>query len=396
MSKLKFVTISGKPRNWDDEKCSEAILKLGLDVKELQGLKIKINPLVNKSTKEVRSDECTVEVLKSQNKPWSREWTSVLRQIFNSDGYTNGWLDYVTLDSVSVPKAEKKIKISSEGAMILKTFVDKNLKEIDNNHEITTFYIDTEAEFKKYGIQIPGICLVVADKRATKASLKKEPLVKKFDLSKTLKRYSDWKKGTVANVDGECWYCIYVSALDARNNGIKALKEEIEMKKIGYLNEEGDIVRIPVVGEAVKVSDEYYIVESVDGQMVGLLNEEDSFEVNEEEIDEDIIEVTESENIGKEKDGMICLGMTELGEAYSDGSDDVYINEGFSDKLEGEMVYRCRKTGKPIVTGQDDPKKDTIMYWDTEGNHFTIKKSEFSKKFKAGKAEDFDLFEARK
>ena len=295
-----------------------------------------------------------------------------------------------------VPKAEKSIKLSTEGAKVLKTFVDKNLKEIDNNHEITTFYIDTEAEFKKYGIQIPGICLVVADKRATKASLKKEPLVKKFDLSKTLKRYSDWKKGTVANVDGECWYCIYVSALDARNNGIKALKEEIEMKKIGYLNEEGDIVRIPVVGEAVKVSDEYYIVESVDGQMVGLLNEEDSFEVNEEEIDEDIIEVTESENTGKEKDGMICLGMTELGEAYSDGSDDVYINEGFSDKLEGEMVYRCRKTGKPIVTGQDDPKKDTIMYWDTEGNHFTIKKSEFSKKFKAGKAEDFDLFEARK
>ena len=168
------------------------------------------------------------------------------------------------------------------------------------------------------------------------------------------------------------------------------------MKRIGYLNEEGSLVRIPSVGEIAMVDGEPYIVESVEGEDLNVLNEEESCVVNEKEIDEEVFEVIANENTGRTVDGMVCLGDTELGEAYANEADEVFINEAFTNELQGEMVYRDKKTNEPIVTGHLDPKKDTIMYWDVNGDHFTIKKSEFSKKFKAGKEEDFDMFESVK
>lgn len=444
---MRYIEVYKKPSDVTESQISKLIKNL--DIPELEGLRVEF--YWSKTKKDL-----WLEIKKNQNKPWDPNrmgWTRQLKSIFGS-GYTNGWTECYSADRVNggskemtgdkfgeepwrkyikgdvtkeekekldkyekywndfssfydpqdyldglrnkAPKAEKQIKISGDSAKILKAFVDKNLGEIDSNHKITTFFIDTDAEYKKYNVSIPAICLVCMDKRATKATMKKEPIVQKFDKSKTLKRYSDWKKGTVANVEGECWYTIYVSAKDARNNGIKALKEEVQnMKLVGYLNEEGSLVRTPVDGDVVIVEGEPYIVESVDGQMVNLLNEDSSFEVNEGELDEEIVEITANSNSGKVIDGMVCLGETELGEAYVNDSDEVFIREAFTDKLEGEMVYRDRKTNKPVVTGELDPKKDTIMYWNTEGDHYTIKKSEFTKKFKAGKAEDFELFEGK-
>lgn len=320
------------------------------------------------------------------------------------DQYEKYWSDFESkydpqahLDSLrnSAPKAETQIKVSGESAKILKDFVNKNLLELDNNHKITTFFIDTEEEYQKYGVQVPGICLVVADKRATKASLKKEPLVVKFDKSKTLKRYSDWKRGTVANVQGEVWYTIYISGRDAKANGIKALREEVSgMTLIGYLNEEGSVLSVPAVGRAVVSDGEAYLVESVDGQDIKVFDEEGIYDLREDRCEQEVILLEDCDEIGSYKGDLLCIGCLDESLVYSDSSDNVYLYEGFTDELEGQMVYRDRKTGKPIVTGELDPKKDTIMYWNTDGDHFIIKKSEFKKKFKAGKEEDFDLFES--
>lgn len=228
----------------------------------------------------------------------------------------------------ALPKAETKIKVEGDSAEILRSFVTQNASEIDNNHDITTFFIDTDAEYAKFNISIPGICLVVRDKRATKASLKREPIVVKFDKSKTLKRYSDWKRGTVPDIDGEVWYTIYVSGKEARANNVKAIREEIEnFTYIGYLNEDGDVVISPRVGEAVQVGGQFYVVESVDGSYVSILNEEESKEVAAGSIETETVSLDICESMGTECKGMICVGSYEGREVYSDENDSVFMKD---------------------------------------------------------------------
>lgn len=282
--------------------------------------------------------------------------------------------------------AEKVIKVSSESANLLKAFVNKTIKELDADPNITTFFIDTDKEYKKYNIQIPGICLVHADESMTLAALKKIPLIQKFDKSKTLMRYSDWKKGKVGDIEGVSWYCIYVSAKEARDNDIKALKEGVEeMKKIGYLNENGDVVLTPQVGDLITVSGEPYIVESVEGQTLSLINEESHCEAVDTDVDVRTLELTESEESGTKKDNLVCLGESELGTVYADDSDNVYLVEKV------EMYWPYRNGKEVVLTGE--MHDGLIEYWDLKGKLHEVPEEEFEKKFKKGSAKDLDLFD---
>lgn len=224
-----------------------------------------------------------------------------------------------------IPKAETQMKISGDSAKTLKAFVEKNQQEIDNDHDITTFFIDTEEEYKRFGVQIPGICLVVRDKRASKASLKREAIVQKFNKSKTLKRYSDWKKGNIQGV-GDAWYSIYISAKDARENGIKAISEDIEdMEYTGYLDESGDVILSVKANDIVEYEGDYYVVVEVDGENITILNENDQHIVCEDEIAKTEMEMDsleESEDLGE---GLIRLGTYQGKIVIANDSDNVFL-----------------------------------------------------------------------
>lgn len=222
-----------------------------------------------------------------------------------------------------LPDPEITIKANTKGSKDLKSFVQAAFEELKADHDFTTFFIDTPQEYEKYDVSIPAVCLVVADKRSTKASLKKEPIVRKFDKSKTLKRYSDWKK------DERGWYTIYVSAVDARNQGIKALSEDIEEEGLfclGYLDEEGDIVRRVTEGDIVEYEGEYYAVTEVDGQFITITNETDEHEVNETELEMVRLELDEEVcySLGE---GMLLLGYLEEQPVVCDGNENVYKME---------------------------------------------------------------------
>lgn len=228
------------------------------------------------------------------------------------------------IDKEMIKPAEVNIKESSESAKTLKDFVKRVAAEIDNDHDITTFFIDTDMEYKKFKISVPGICLVVRDLRATKASLKREPIVIKFDKSKTLKRYSDWKKGKIEGV-GDAWYSIYVSAKDAREQSSEAMNEDIEEGVyLGYLDEDGEVILAPRVNDVVEYSGKHYVISAVDGARVTLLNEEEEIEMDERDIQYDslVLDEESGEDLGE---GLVLLGRVGGRLVVCDDSENVYL-----------------------------------------------------------------------
>lgn len=162
----------------------------------------------------------------------------------------------------------------------------------------------------------------------------------------------------------------------------------MNMIKIGFLNENGDIVAIQEVGSLVEVSGEPYIVEEIEGTETTLINEEQRINVNTEEIDGSVIEVNESDNTGSYKDEFMCLGESALGEVYCDVNDNVYLNEA---KIEMYWPYRSKKGNKPVLVGE--VKNDVVEFWDEKGKLQELEVDEFNKQYKKGSAEDLDLFE---
>ena len=57
------------------------------------------------------------------------------------------------------------------------------------------------------------------------------------------------------------------------------------------------------------------IIGCKDGQNLTVIDEEGDYQASDFELDERVLEITESENTQKEVDGFICLGESEMGEA---------------------------------------------------------------------------------
>lgn len=304
---------------------------------------------------------------------WVLVWTDLKMQLKNK---------YHKEGSVSekpAPKAEMVSKDLSPEAKALVEFVKKNQAEIDNNHDITTFFIDTKAEYDKFNLTVPGICLVVKDKRATVASLKKEPIVQKFDKSKTLKRYQDWKKSTLPNVDGQeikdvVWYTIYISASEARKNSIKALREETDYPCIGYLTEEGSLMAYPQEGFEYEVEGKTYLCEEVDGNFMKLTGDEET--LTDVPALEEELELDYTDEVGSYMGDLVCIGALEESLAYADEDGNVYLLE--SSYKDGFIGKEMQAFIQDIV----EKSKVNLKHKGNEGKAFgSINKGEYTEKY---------------
>jgi hypothetical protein len=161
------------------------------------------------------------------------------------------------------------------------------------------------------------------------------------------------------------------------------------MIKIGFLNENGDCMLCPHKGDLVTVSGEPFIVEEVDGQNLTVIDEEGDYQASDFELDERVLEITESENTQKEVDGFVCLGESEMGEVYVDKDDNCYLLEA---KVEMYWPYRSKKGNKVVLTGEKHD--DMIEFWDENGKYHEMSVEEFEKQYKKSTAADLDLFES--
>ena len=130
------------------------------------------------------------------------------------------WVKKTTIclnTKAAVDKAKETRKDLVDELDEIKAYVASIQKLLDKESIFEIVYLEEEGELLGYKLPTVGVALICKDMRKTVASLKKDALVTKFNNSKTLKRYLDWKVGEVEGRKG--WFSIYVHAGAMRNKG---------------------------------------------------------------------------------------------------------------------------------------------------------------------------------
>lgn len=224
------------------------------------------------------------------------------------------------------PAAETQIKDTSNGGDIVRKFVTSNVETINGAYNFTTVFIDTDPEYKKFGVSIPSVALICNDLRKTVASLKRDPLVMRFNKSKTLKRVSEWKKAQVPGIKGTVWVSVYSSA---KYYHLNESVDDGDLKYFGFLNEDGSVSRAPQVGEDVTIKGHVYpLVECSDAFVV----QNGPYQIRLDECEVcDVVQLDESTMDGQEVAGMVVLGMYNDQVILSDSNDLCYAYGGGSE-----------------------------------------------------------------
>ena len=141
----------------------------------------------------------------------------------------------------------------------IEKFADTQVKELDKDPNWTFKYIDESQEMQELKMPVPGLLLLTGFINQSNQELNQNPVVKKFNNSKTLKRFRNWFNTTYQGMPAKG--IIYIDAQVARTKAISALKEAFD--NIEFYD-----------GDVVEVNENFYVFDLQDDKVV-LINEQE-------------------------------------------------------------------------------------------------------------------------
>lgn len=172
------------------------------------------------------------------------------------------------------------------------------------------------------------------------------------------------------------------------------------MIKFGYLGSDGSVYRLPSQGDVVSYMDEEFVVDSVDGDVASLINEDSESDVALVSLAEEV-EVQSTDKIGAFVGEMVVIGEVNEGVLAADGEDNVYLVEETLDERVSKdsypregFVYRRKKNDQPVYVVAVYPDEEKVSFWDDEARRLSWDIDKFKKEMKPGKEEDYDIFES--
>ena len=137
----------------------------------------------------------------------------------------------VSQQGQAMPPAEKDHKKQSDPSFEsqlkrIEKFADTQVKELDKNPDWTFAYIDDPTEMAEFKMPVPGLILFTGFVNKPATELNANPVVTKFNKSKSLKRFRNWFQTRYKGLPAQA--IIYIDAEAARSKAIKAIKESYE------------------------------------------------------------------------------------------------------------------------------------------------------------------------
>ena len=152
------------------------------------------------------------------------------------------------------PKMDKVSPEQKDQLTRIYNYAKKQLDLVNANPEINFIYLEEPKEIEFHKLPTVGLMLYTYDMDKKSSDLMKDSVVKKFNNSKTLKKYKLWHKTTLKGKSIQA--IIFIDAIFARENNIRGLlKESLEVDSIVFYK------------------DDFYIVSEVNEGLCSLVNE---------------------------------------------------------------------------------------------------------------------------
>ena len=160
---------------------------------------------------------------------------SELPKIDNSKEAQNTSTGNIDMKAEVKPKMDKVTSEQKEQLTRIYNYAKKQLDLVNANPEINFIYLEEPKELEFHKLPSVGLMLYTYDMSKSSSELMKDPVVDKFNKSKSLKKYKLWHKTTL---DGKpIQGVIFIDAVFARENKIRGLlKESLEVDDVVYYN----------------------------------------------------------------------------------------------------------------------------------------------------------------